>query len=193
MLEWQAIRGQSIPQVLARKSDYTVKNRAASGASFARGSDPSDPRKAIVAQYEPGSWDWVIVNGGANDLLFGCGCATCKRKLNQIISEDAKSGILPDLISRIRADGARVLIMGYYQGNARPNLFSRCERVVKELVGRQRILAKQEDGVEFMSPTPAVDPQNRSHFAFDGVHLSIRGTRRVGALLAKTLEQLDAK
>jgi len=39
----------------------------------------------------------------------------------------------------------------------------------------------------------AIDPGNRSHFAIDGIHLSRKGTRRVGILLARTLEALESR
>lgn len=193
MLEWQSFRGASIPQVLAKRLKRNVENRAESGAKLYLTGNADNKRDVIPAQYSKGNWNWVIVNGGANDLLAKCGCTRCDAVLDRLISKDAKTGILPDLVDRIRRDGPRVLLLAYYEGNVRPNLFSRCEQVVLQLSERQRRLAASLRNVEFLRTRPAINPENRSHFAFDGFHLSRKGTRRVGALLAQALEQFEAR
>ncbi|SFR48158.1 SGNH/GDSL hydrolase family protein [Litoreibacter janthinus] len=191
MLEWQSIRGASIPQVLQKRTRRSVENRAASGAKLYLTGATGKARSVIPTQYTKGDWNWVVVNGGANDLLAKCGCNQCDGVLDRLITKDAKAGVLPDLAAQIRKDGPKVILLAYYQGNKRPNLFSRCEQVVKELTERQRRLAERMKGVEFVRTKAAIDPSNRSHFALDGIHLSRKGTRRVGALLAKALEQLE--
>ncbi|SHE70296.1 Lysophospholipase L1 [Litoreibacter ascidiaceicola] len=193
MLEWQSFKGASIPQVLAKRTKRNVENRAASGAKLFLTGAEGNARSVIPTQYTKGNWNWVVVNGGANDLLAKCGCSRCDSVLDKLISEDASSGVLPDLAKQIRDDGPRVILLAYYEGNVRPNLFSRCEKVVKELTKRQRRLASRLRGVELVRTKAAIDPKNRSHFALDGFHLSRKGTRRVGALLAQTLVQLEAR
>lgn len=193
MLEWQSLRGAAIPQVLAKLSKRKVESRAATGAKLYLTGAEGNARSVIPAQYTKGDWNWVIVNGGANDLLVKCGCSRCDPVLDRLISKDTTKGVLPKLAERIREDGPRVILLAYYQGNARRNLFSRCEAAVKELTERQRRLANRLKGVELVRTKPAINPSNRRHFALDGVHLSRRGTRRVGALLARALEQLETQ
>ena len=67
----------------------------------------------ISQQYAPGNWDWVVMNGGGNDLWFGCGCTRCDRKLTRMITSDGQGGSVPDLVRQIRASGARVIYVGY--------------------------------------------------------------------------------
>ena len=67
----------------------------------------------ISQQYVPGNWDWVVMNGGGNDLWFGCGCTRCDRKLTRMITSDGQGGSVPDLVRQIRASGARVIYVGY--------------------------------------------------------------------------------
>ncbi len=46
----------------------------------------------VTAQYRPGAWEAIIVNGGGNDLLFGCGCGQCDEMLDRLISPDGRRG-----------------------------------------------------------------------------------------------------
>ena len=64
----------------------------------------------ISQQYRPGAWEWVVMNGGGNDLWFGCGCRACDTKMNRMVSLDGQSGSVPDLVSEIRETGARVFM-----------------------------------------------------------------------------------
>lgn len=193
MLEWQSLFNASIPDVLARETERRVENRAASGAKFYLSGAEGNPRSVIPAQYQPGAWNWVLVNGGANDLLTKCGCRKCDAVLDRLISEDGTDGIVPELVRDIRKDGPRVMMVAYYEGNARRNLFSRCADPLREMVQRQLRLARSEPGIELVRIKSAIDPENRSHFALDGIHLSRKGTKRVGILLARTLEMLEKR
>lgn len=192
-LEWQALFNASIPDVLARESGRRVENRAASGAKFYLTGASDNPRSVIPSQYETGDWNWVLINGGANDLITKCGCRKCDAVLDRLISKDGKRGIVPELVAKIRSDGPRVMMVAYYEGNARPNLFSRCAPVLREMVQRQIKLARAVRGVEVVRTKGAITPTNRSHFGLDGVHLSRKGTKRVGVLLSKYLEQFEAR
>lgn len=136
MLEWQGLFNAAIPDVMERETGRNIENRAASGAKFYLTGASSNPRSVIPAQYEKGDWNWVLVNGGANDLITKCGCRKCDAVLDRLISEDGMTGIVPDLVRNIRADGPRVMMVAYYEGNANPNLFSRCANPLREMVQR---------------------------------------------------------
>lgn len=192
LLDWQRIRGLSIPQVMARATGWNVANRATTGAAMINRGVAKNTRGIIPAQYREGAWDWVVINGGANDLLTKCGCSRCSRILNKIISPDASSGILVDLVKRARKDGAGVVMVGYL-GNPRPNLFQGCRDEVFEMVRRQKILAKAMPNVQYLSSREVVDVNSRSTFSFDGVHPSGRSTRSIGMHLARTLVKMDVQ
>ncbi len=68
---------------------------------------------SIPRQFREGDWDWVIVNGGGNDVWLGCGCNNCERKINRMIAKNGRKGVIPGLVSKIRKSGARVLYLGY--------------------------------------------------------------------------------
>ena len=190
-LDWQRIRGLSIPQVLARRTGWEVANRAATGASMYRTGDASNPRAVIPTQYKEGAWDWVVVNGGANDLLSKCGCRRCDRVLDRIISPDGTSGLMVDLVRRASDSGAGVVMIGYL-GNPRPNLFNRCSDEVFEMVRRQKLLAEGLPDVIYLSSRDAVDINRRGTFSIDGIRPSGRSTKRIGTYLAQTMVNMDA-
>ncbi len=192
LLDWHRIRGTSIPQVLARQTGWKVRNRASTGAAMSGKVDETNPRTVIPGQYEDGPWDWVVINGGGNDMLFKCGCARCNKVLNRILSKDGKRGILADLVKRAKADGAQVVMVGYI-GNPRPNLFSGCKDEVLELVRRQKLLAGRDRSVFYFSTREIIDINKRASFALDGFHPSQKSTRRIGAYLAATMKQRSAK
>lgn len=192
LLDWNRTRGQSIPQVMARKTGWDVSIKSASGASMYRSGATENPRAVIPTQYEDGKWDWVVLNGGANDLFSKCGCRRCANVLDRIIAPDGKSGIMVDLVRRAHADGAGVVMVGYL-GNPRPNLFNRCRTAVFEMVRRQKLLADLLPDVIYLSSRDAVDINRRGSFALDGVHPSARSSRRIGTYLAQTLVNMDAR
>ncbi|WP_298290734.1 SGNH/GDSL hydrolase family protein [uncultured Litoreibacter sp.] len=191
LLDWHRMRGKSIPQVLARQTGWKVRNRAASGAKMYLTGAEDNPRSVIPAQFEEGDWDWVVINGGANDLLTKCGCNRCEKVISGIISKDGKTGILPDLVRRARGTGAQVMMVGYI-GNPRLNLFSGCKDDVLELVRRQKIMAGRLPGVGYFSTREVVDIEKRSSFALDGFHPSQKTTRKIGATLAASLKKLES-
>ena len=90
------LTGRAVPNVLARTLGEAVDNNAITGAMI----------RGVSRQYQPGDLDWVVLNGGGNDLWLGCGCSVCEQRMSRIISPDGTEGHLPELISRIRGDGA---------------------------------------------------------------------------------------
>lgn len=191
LLDWHRIRGTSIPQVLARQTGWDVTNRAATGAKMYLTGAETNPRSVIPTQFKDGDWDFVLINGGANDLLTKCGCRRCNKVISGLISKDGKSGIIPDLVRRAQGTGAKVVMVGYI-GNPRSNLFSGCKDDVLEMVRRQKILAKRSRGVSYFSTREVVEINKRSSFSLDGFHPSQKSTRRIGAYLAAALKKMDA-
>ena len=59
----------SIPHVAAAELGKTVANASVSGALLLEGDE------AIPDQYVAGDWEWVIVDGGGNDVNDLCECA----------------------------------------------------------------------------------------------------------------------
>lgn len=188
ILAWHSGTGGSAPDALARIAERPVENRARSGSRVTTTSEVIKARGGeIVSQYTPGPYQWVIVNGGANDLLSNCGCRACRSILKGLIDERSQQGAIPDLVRRIRDDGARVLLLGYYRGPDRAPLFSGCRDELDVLNARLQALAAREQGVRYAAARDVIDPDNSAHFFVDRIHPSRLGAARIGQLLADAI------
>lgn len=192
MFAWNKVRGGGVGRNLQKELGTKVKDQSRIGAhlSIAKGST-GDPLADIRKQYVSGDWDWVVMNGGANDLLFECGCGKCGRVMKEMVTADLTSGALIELIEAARADGAKIMLVGYHTGYAGVHLFSGCRQDVTELVARYRELAKRNDDIYFVSARDALDAKNRSHFALDRVHPSRKGSRRIAKLIALGIKAVE--
>jgi lysophospholipase L1-like esterase len=192
VLAWHAGSGAAVPDIVARDTGRRVESRAKPGARVSA----SSPGRAeegfdIRAQYTPGPWDWVMVNGGANDLMAECGCRRCAATLADMIAPDGQGGEIADLVDRITAAGARVLLLGYYAPNARANPFTRCADETRVLNARLAGLARTREAVHYVSAAKVIDPADPRHWFLDHIHPSRLGAERIGALMAGTINRID--
>lgn len=143
----------------------------------------------LTAQYQKGDWDWVVLNGGGNDLLFGCGCGACTRMVDRLISADASTGAIPDFVRRLRKDGARVVYSGYLRN---PGLYTpvrACRPFGDELDRRlARLAATDPKGIFFVPMSDLVPRGDASMFQFDLIHPSAKGSAGIGARLARVIK-----
>lgn len=190
VLAWNKRAGGTIGDEVTRQTGMLHINRARPGARFTH-RDPAKRSEGydIRAQYSPGPWDWVILNGGANDLLGECGCRRCAENLNGMIGPKGQGGDIPALITQIAGDGARIILLGYYNSNTRANPFSRCSDEVAVLNARLAALAAARPGVFFVDARDVIDPANPRHWFVDRVHPSALGSRRIGAQVAQILQE----
>ena len=147
----------------------------------------------IPNQYVPGEWDWVVINGGGNDLLFGCGCGRCSGMLDRMISSDGMSGQIPLLARRVRDDGARVLFTGYLRSPGLLTPIEHCKPAGDELEARLVKLASKEDGIVFVSNKDVVPSGGITYFSPDLIHPSRKSSRIIGRKLATVITQFDAR
>lgn len=194
LLSWNSAFGSSIPDVISKELGQPVVDRSVSGAwMLTRDDDEKGSGMNVPYQYEPGSWDWVVVNGGGNDLLFGCGCGLCDGVMDRLISADGSTGQIPDLVRRIRADGAQVLYTGYLRS---PNLLTpieHCKNDGDELEARIARLAAAEEGFYYVSMQDVVPPGGLTYFAPDLIHPARKTSRKIGERLASAIRQLNAR
>ena len=183
LMSWNMLTGRSIPMVLSDQLGEKIVNRSRTGAMF----------RAIARQYRPGDHEWVVLNGGGNDLWLGCGCSKCSERMGQIISEDGTSGELPELVSRIRGNGARVLYVGYLRSPDFGSPIEHCRDDGDEMERRVALMATQMDGVWLMSNKELVPPGDKSFHAIDRIHPSVKGSRVIGERIASAIRQLDAR
>jgi lysophospholipase L1-like esterase len=183
VMRWNASSGGAIANVIAARTGWTVQNGSRSGARFSAASG-----RDIRDQYEPEGWDWVVMDGGANDLRVEGGCARPDGTLDELVSADGSRGEFPEFVRSVAADGPRVLVMGYYgppevEGEE-PNA---CAPAILELTHRLQTMASVTEGVFFAPATSVIDPANLEHYDADRVHPSREGSRLIGEMLADVL------
>ncbi|WP_299728079.1 SGNH/GDSL hydrolase family protein [uncultured Tateyamaria sp.] len=186
ILAWHKWTGRDIPSVMGNVLGAEVENAAVAGARFSNAS--AFGRAAgfdVRAQFRRGPWDVVLINGGANDLLADCGCGACDTVLDGLLAPDL-TGEVPALLAEILSSGAKVVWMGYY-ASPRSGPFTGCRPYLVEYDARLARLAKQTPGLTFIDSEDVIDPGNRRQFAFDGIHPSPTGARRIGTYLARSL------
>ncbi|MEP2642293.1 SGNH/GDSL hydrolase family protein [Roseobacter sp.] len=130
----------------------------------------------ISKQYVPGQWDWVIVNGGGNDLWLGCGCIRCDGKINRMISADGQSGKIAAMVQNIRQSGARVIYVGYLRSPGVGSIIEHCRSEGNELERRIGRMAQADSGVHFVSLQGLVPHGDRSFHGGDRIHPSKKGS-----------------
>ncbi len=188
ILAWHKWTGRDIPSVMGVALGAQVENDAVAGARF---SNTSGLGRAVGfdvrAQFRTGPWNLVLINGGANDFLADCGCRACDPVLDGLIAPNL-SGEVATLLAEILASGAKVIWMGYY-ASARSGQFAGCRSYLVEYDARLARLAAQTPGLTFVDSEAVLDREDRGHFAFDGIHPSPEGARRIGAYLARSVRQ----
>lgn len=182
--DYHVATGESIPDEIGKVLQQRVVNRAEGGAMFSGGDEITD----IPDQYKAGEWDWVVLDGGGNDLNDKCGCNACDDELDALISLNSQSGVIPDLIARMRADDAQVVYMQYPEIPADAESgFAQCEQAFMELAYRVNQLALNTEGFWLVDASDVVPAGDPSFFVSDNVHPSIKGTAVIGEYLAQTI------
>lgn len=186
VMAWHKWTGRDIPSVMGDLLEAQVENDAVAAARFSNASALGRATGFDVrAQFHAGDWDVILINGGANDFLNDCGCQACESVLNGLIAPDL-TGEVPAFLDRLRRSGAQVIWMGYY-ASARSGQFAGCRPYLVEYDARLARLAAGTPGLRFVDSEDVMDPSDRSLFAFDGIHPSAAGARRIGTYLAQTV------
>ncbi|MEO0803932.1 MAG: SGNH/GDSL hydrolase family protein [Cyanobacteria bacterium J06642_2] len=182
----------SIPDVVAQRLGTTVANESVGGAYLTNTLEPNNAKLDIRNQYSDRDWDWLIMNGGANDVNDECGCGECTQTLNDIISSDGLTGALPTFVDRVTERGTRVIFMGYYDLPPTAEFgFNRCNELVSTYEERIQRLATRNDRMWFVDASQVIDPNNLALFQSDRVHPSIEGAKAIGDLIAEEIIKLQ--
>jgi lysophospholipase L1-like esterase len=191
LLASHSISGRSIGDVLERLLHEPVQDRSVAGARMLYFLPITGALGlSIPKQWRKGDWDWVILNGGGNDLWLGCGCQDhdCDHKMNRLIAKSGRRGAFPSLVSKIRKSGARVIILGYLRSPGFSSPIESCKDEGDELEARLAKLAALDPGVIFHSITDLVPEGDLSFHAVDRIHPSLKGSAAIAKRLAKIIE-----
>jgi lysophospholipase L1-like esterase len=138
----------------------------------------------ISKQYRPGAWKWVVLNGGGNDLWFGCGCWRCDHRMTRMIAPDGSDGSIPELVGRIRKTGARVIYVGYLRSPGVDSAIEHCRDEGEEFDKRLERMAALDEGVYFVSLADLVPYGDRSYHWVDMIHPSTKASRAIAERIA---------
>lgn len=188
MMAWNGASGNSVADAIEASLGAKVTDRSISVARYFHALPISGSLGLrLNAQYRPGNWDWVVLNGGGNDLLFGCGCGKCERMLDRLVSKDGREGAIPAFVAQIRKSGAQVIYVGYLRNPGIPSPIKGCRPAGNELDRRLAKMAKGRAGVTFLPMSDLVPNGDRSFHALDLLHPSAKGSRGIAARIVSQI------
>ena len=189
LMAWNNISGQSIPKTVSQALDEPVLDRSVSAARIIyRLPISGSAGLNISKQYQTGEWDWIIVNGGGNDLLLGCGCMACDRKLDKLVTDDGTTGAIPGMVSDLRKTGAKVIYVGYLRSPGVGSPIEHCRNEGDILEQRVSRMADLDDGIYFLSLRDLVPHGDRSYHTLDMIHPSIKASTAIGTKVAEIIQ-----
>jgi len=184
ILDWHKWNEAAVSDVLEEELGRSVHDASVSGALF------SSLNPDIRAQYVERDWDWLILNGGGNDL-DACGCNSCESTLEALISEDGSKGLFPKFLDDEVNENVRVIILGYY--SFAEGSFDHCNELVGELSKRQELLAELRSNVWFLNGVPLTDVEDPGDYDSDGTHPSVATSRRMGEALGDLIVSVESE
>jgi hypothetical protein len=185
LLASHKVSGQAISNGIEKALGEPVRDRSVLGARILYALPISGAAGlSIPKQYRAGEWDWIILNGGGNDLWLGCGCILCNGKLNRLVAENGKKGAIPKLVSKLRKTGAKVIYVGYLRTPGRGSPIEHCKDEGDTLEARITVMADQDEGVYFLSLKELVPHGDLSYHASDRIHPSVKASKEIGKLVA---------
>lgn len=186
VMAWNRSAEGDIGRVIEAELERQVVSRASPGARVRAGGFGTLGGLSIPHQLSAGPWNWIVMNGGANDLGFSCGCSRCDAEIDLLISKDGTAGAIPVLITKARRQQAKVLWVGYYQTpNSRS--FRGCRPGLVELERRIAEYALTKEGVFFIDSDDVFDPTDPRLFASDRTHPSTAGSAVIGRFVAQEI------
>lgn len=194
VMAWNSASNASIGDALSTQLAQSVTSKAVPGAQFDNNSRVAGAVGFDVRrQMQPGRWNWVVMNGGANDLAADCDCGACGASVDALIAADGRSGAVPDFIRSVRQQsGAAVLWMGYYAGSGTGS-FAGCRDDLVEIEARIARFAAGQPGVHFSDAEAVIDRSDPTLFAPDNIHPSPKGSALIAAHLAESIRARDPR
>jgi acyl-CoA thioesterase I len=99
--------------------------------------------------------------------------------INALVSKDGQTGKIPTLMRRIRADGARVIYVGYLRNPGVNTSIKSCGPAGNELERRLQRTATLIPGMTYVSVADLVPSGDRSYHQQDQVHPTVKGSAAI--------------
>jgi len=192
LIAWHMLSGQSITDAVSEELEEPAISRAVGGARVLFNLPGfAELGARISSQYVEGDWDWVIMNGGGNDLWFGCGCKSCDAKLDKLINLEEQTGGIPKQIDKALESGAKVLWVGYLRSPGVKSIISECREEGDELEARIAAYAEGTDDLHFLSIADLVPEGDLTFHGVDRIHPSLKASRVIGERVAELIRKVD--
>ena len=188
LMAFHSTTGRSISHNLTKALGTKVTDRSLVGARMGYKLPISGALGLSIPMQFRGDWDWVVMTGGGNDLWLGCGCHKCDRRLNKLIHPSGTKGQIPQLMAKIHESGARIIYVGYLRSPDIGSPIESCKDEGDELERRVAALASRVDGIDYISLQDLVQPGDKSFFAIDRVHPSVKASRYIAARVAAFIQ-----
>lgn len=183
VMSWNRSKGASVAGGLQARLGEPVGDVSLTSAQVKGGRGPLN----IPAQLSGVRAEWVVLNGGANDLSRNCDCSDCGPMLDRLISDDGRQGAIPALVADLRSRGSRVIWADYYTSPRYAG--TACEKPYQILEDRLSQMADADAGVMLVDMDDVFRPDDLSLFASDRTHPSEKGSARIAWLVAPLLER----
>lgn len=188
LMAMHSAKGMGVADAIEEDLNEPVIDRAVSGARYLYALPISGSLGLnITKQYRPGDWEWIVLNGGGNDIWMGCGCGPCDRRIGRLISKDGTRGRIPGFVSQMRQSGAQVVFVGYLRTPGVTSPVEGCADDGDEMDRRLAKLAALDSGVHFVSLADLVPHGDRSYHGLDLIHPSVKGSRAIGQRVARII------
>ncbi|UZD90506.1 SGNH/GDSL hydrolase family protein [Cognatishimia activa] len=192
MMAAHKISGRAVSDYVARSLNEPIRDHSMVGASMSYALPITGAMGLNIAQqFRGGEWDWVVLNGGGNDLWLGCGCHSCDNKMEKLITADGTTGKIPNLVTRLRNTGAQVLWVGYLRSPGMDSPIENCRDEGDELEARLAHMAETTKGVHFVSIADLVPHGDRSFHGIDMIHPSLKGSAEIGERVSNYIRKVD--
>lgn len=193
LMAWHNVSGNSIAHAVGDVLNEPVANHAISGARVIYKLPVSGAMGMRIAnQYRQGDWDWVVLNGGGNDLWMGCGCGACDTRMGKMISEDGRKGAIPHMVDSLRGTGAKIVYVGYLRSPGAWSPIESCKDDGERLEARVKKLADIVPEMHFVSLEDLVPHGDRSYHGVDMIHPSLKASREIGQRVAAVIKEVEA-
>ncbi|MEO0342155.1 MAG: SGNH/GDSL hydrolase family protein [Pseudomonadota bacterium] len=190
ILVWNSWKDASIADFLIDDFGEGVSKDAAAGAYL---TNPSALGRLfgfdIRLQYEPRAWDWLVLDGGGNDLLSECSCGACETVLDDLSSDDGRRGAMPDLVNEIRDTGTQVVLLGYFMPSVAGGPAASCAPELRVLNARYQAIADRDVDVYFVNAAALIARDDLSLFDADLLHPSIAGSQILADAIADIIRE----
>ena len=179
IFEWHIWNQHSAPEHVEMELGISVYNNARSGSLITE-----ETPTGIRNQYIEGDWDWIVMDGGGNDLNTLCQCNNCSDVQDEI--ESKYKEFLQQLLEK---EDLKILIWGYYGLPQKAKYgFDECHDDFEELSRRQKKLADTNQRIFFVDGREEITGDDKSYFYIDKLHPSRKGTEVIGRQISEVIK-----